>query len=158
MYKYLYTTSVFLYIFFIPITRVSQPHIPRSCDALRAGEPQWFSVRKVGSRKGQSNVVIFDWLSVDVTIVNKNCHYSLKHSLLHLSHLRNFLSYSFHTDVCRELSFSSRSIDSTLKMEETWMIIRSFGRLLWLNGPWDKPVYCNYVILIFYDRLSYQFS
>ena len=41
----------------------------------------------LGSGTAQSDVVIFDRLAVDITVVDKNGHYSLKHTLLHLTHL-----------------------------------------------------------------------
>lgn len=33
------------------------------------------------------NVVVFNWLSIDITVVDKNRHYSRKYTPLHLPHL-----------------------------------------------------------------------
>lgn len=120
MYKSLYTTSVFL-IYFLHI-KLSQ-HFPTACpvsiehsgklEGLRCSLPEWLE-----RNKDQSNVVIFNWLTVDITIVDKNGHYSLKYTLLHLTHLWDFFSYCFHTDISRQLSFPSRSIDGALQTRE----------------------------------------
>lgn len=86
--------------------------------ALRRSDPHGFPPAYLESRKDQSNVVIFNWLPIDITVVDKNRHYSLKHALLHLTHLRDFLSYCLHTDVGRQLPFPSRSIDGALEIRK----------------------------------------
>lgn len=82
MYKSLYTASVFL-IHFLQHTE-PQSRVPGA--SLAAVRPLALP-KQQGNRRDQSNVVIFNWLSIDITVVDKNCHHSLKHPLLHLTHL-----------------------------------------------------------------------
>lgn len=104
-----------LYISYIPkCARASKLHALNPCGTgWQLGDPRGFLPEYLGSRRDQSNVVIFNWLPIDITVVDENGHYPLKHTLLHLTHLGDFFSYCFHTDVCRQLSFPSRSIDGT---------------------------------------------
>lgn len=83
MYKSLYTTSVSLRISYMP--ELGGPESPGAFSggcAAPAALPE-----ELGSRRGQSNVVIFDRLSIDITVVDKNRHHSLKHPSPHLAHL-----------------------------------------------------------------------
>lgn len=109
-----------LYISYIPkCARASKPHALNPCGTCQLlGDPFWLVPEHLGSRRGQSNVVIFYWLPVDIAVVDENGHYSLKHTLLHLTHLGDFFSYCFHTNVRRQLPFPSRSIDGALEIRK----------------------------------------
>lgn len=120
MYKSLYTTSMFLiYFLYSKLSQGLQRRGPSPYGARwQPDGPRSFLPEELGRRRDQSNVVIFHWLPIDITIVDKNCHHSLKHTLLHLTHLWNFFSYCLHTDVCRQLPFPSRSIDGALEIRK----------------------------------------
>lgn len=82
LYKSLYTISMFL-IYFL-YNKLSQglpiPSPKLLCsllDCSQAEEPGKVSL----------NVVVFNWLSIDITVVDKNRHHSLEYTPFHLTHL-----------------------------------------------------------------------
>lgn len=61
----------------------------------------------------RSDVIILDRLAVDVAVVDEDSHHTLEYALLHLAQFRDLLSYGFHTDVCRQLSFPPGCVNSS---------------------------------------------
>lgn len=82
LYKSLYTISMFLiYLLYNKLSQglriPSRKFLCSLLDRSEAEEPGKVSL----------NVVVFNWLSIDITVVDKNRHHSLKYTPFHLAHL-----------------------------------------------------------------------
>lgn len=82
IYKSLYTISMFL-IYFL-YNKLSQ--------GLPIPSPKFLCGLLARSEAGESgkvslNVVVFNRLSIDITVVDKNRHHSLEYAPFHLTHL-----------------------------------------------------------------------
>lgn len=82
IYKSLYTISMFL--IYLLYNKLSQglpiPSPKFLCSLLDHSEAE-------EPGKVSLNVVVFNWLSIDITVVDKNGHHSLKYTPFHLAHL-----------------------------------------------------------------------
>lgn len=60
-----------------------------------------------------SDVIVLHWFTIDITVMNEDSHHALEYTFFHLAQFGDLLSYCLHTDVCRQLPFPSRCINSS---------------------------------------------
>lgn len=82
IYKSLYTISMFfIYLLYNKLSQgLPIPSLKFLCSLLDHSEAE-------EPGKVSLNVVVFNWLSIDVTVVDKNGHHPLKYAPFHLAHL-----------------------------------------------------------------------
>lgn len=82
IYKSLYTISMFL--IYLLYNKLSQG-LPILSPKFLCGLLERSAAEEPG--KVSLNVVVFNWLSIDITVVDKDRHHSLKYAPFHLAHL-----------------------------------------------------------------------